>query len=276
MFTDMKTIINYTTGGLGNRLKPLCSAYNIAKQTDRKLLVYWDSMEPCICPAHFTDLFDNSVLEIAFITPEEIVELESAKILSVLMVNTFYTTIGLKDNVMKFLSGKFVISSGFDDILNNPENNLIIHSNNFIPGVSGYEFLDSLIPVRTIRDKVALFTKDLRLDKTVIGVHARGTDFAPRTTPHYFINMMLPHLENNPKVKFFVSTEDKSFEQAIYNAYPDNVVFRTKKNYVIKTPVHENTVDHMIEAVEDMFLLSKTDIRIYHPDSTFAEIARLL
>ena len=55
----MKTIINYSTSGLGNRLRPLSSCYAISKHSGRKLKAYWDNITPNGCLAPWHELFDN-------------------------------------------------------------------------------------------------------------------------------------------------------------------------------------------------------------------------
>ena len=73
----MKTIINYTTGGLGNRLRPLSSAYAISKVTGRTLMQFWDSDVTNGSLAKFHELFENDISEIS---SEELLRLSSVKI----------------------------------------------------------------------------------------------------------------------------------------------------------------------------------------------------
>ncbi len=45
-----KELVVYCVGGIGNRLRPLSSAYSIAKQTNRELKMIWPSVLRCLAP----------------------------------------------------------------------------------------------------------------------------------------------------------------------------------------------------------------------------------
>ena len=75
----MDAVINYTTGGLGNRLRPLSSAYAISKEAGRELAQYWDNSTTNGVMANFDDLFEN---DIRIISAEELEQLDSFVIYS--------------------------------------------------------------------------------------------------------------------------------------------------------------------------------------------------
>ena len=55
----MRTIINWSGGGLGNRLKPMGSCAMMARKTDRTLGMVWKPALRCLAP--FDSLFLNFI-----------------------------------------------------------------------------------------------------------------------------------------------------------------------------------------------------------------------
>jgi hypothetical protein len=280
-----KTIINYSTSGLGNRLRPLASCYAISKQTKRKLLIYWDNITPNGCLAKWDELFENKIETISL---EELKQLDDC----VLFSETDGMGHGYEREYQKFgrdalktLASKFPShqKSGFDYSYNN--DNIIIYDNGFQPNVNindSYEFIQSLQPIKEIQEKIDCYEHKLGLNKNIMGIHARGTDFGDYLDQYIYVIQNV--LSQNPNQKFFLSTEDPVYENEIKKTFGDNIIIREKKNYIVKDenkPWNDHnsfsiTKEHAQEAIEDMFLLSKTDIQIYHPSSTFCEISKII
>lgn len=280
-----KTIINYSTSGLGNRLRPLASCYAISKQTKRELTIYWDNITPNGCLAKWNELFENQISEISL---EEIKQLDDCA----LFTETDGVGHGYEREYQKFgrdalkqLSTKFPSyhKSSFDYSFNNK--NIIIYDNGFQPNIDinkTYEFIQNLKPIKEIQDKIDYYIDKLNLNENVIGIHARGTDFGDFL--NYYIQSIQNILNTNPHQKFFLSTEDPIYEKTIKEKFNNNIIIREKENYIIKDnfkPWNDHnsfyiTKEHAQEAVEDIFLLSKTNIQIFHPASTFCEIARII
>jgi hypothetical protein len=280
-----KTIINYSTSGLGNRLRPLASCYAISKQTKRKLLIYWDNITPNGCLAKWDELFKNKIETISL---EELKQLNDC----ILFSETDGIGHGYEREYQKFgrdalkvLASKFPSyqKSSFDYTYNN--DNIIIYDNGFQPNVNindSYEFIQSLQPIKEIQEKIDYYEHKLGLNKNIMGIHARGTDFGDYLDQYIYIIQHV--LSQNPQQKFFLSTEDPVYENEIRKTFGNNIVIREKKNYIVKDenkPWNDHnsfsiTKEHAQEAIEDMFLLSKTNIQIYHPSSTFCEISRII
>jgi len=280
-----KAIINYSTSGLGNRLRPLASCYAISKQTGRKLIAYWDNVTPNGCLAKWEELFKN---ELQVISLEELKQLDDCLLFSETDgvghgYEREYQKFGR--NALKYLASKYpaLPKSNFDYSYDNK--NIIIYDNNFQPKVNindSYEFIQNLIPIKEIQEKIDYYTNELKLNKDIIGIHARGTDFGDYLDQYIYV---IQHVLNqNPSQMFFLSTEDPIYENTIKEKFGDNIIIRKKNNYIIKDdykPWNDHnsfsiTKEHAQEAVEDIFLLSKTDIQIYHPLSTFCEIAKII
>lgn len=280
-----KTIINYSTSGLGNRLRPLASCYAISKHTGRRLLAYWDNITPNGCLAKWEELFEN---KLDMISLEELKQLNDCALFSETDgighgYEREYQKFGR--DALKYLAVKnpSYQKSSFNYSYNNT--NIIIYDNNFQPSVNindAYEFIKNLKPIKEIQDKIDYYTNTLGLNKNIIGIHARGTDFGDYL--NQYINAIHYVLNQYPTQKFFLSTEDPIYEEKIKEIFGDSIIVRKKNNYIIKDenkPWNDHnsfsiTKEHAQEAVEDIFLLSQTNIQIYHPTSTFCEIARII
>jgi len=282
----MKTIINYSTSGMGNRLRPLSSCYAISKKSGRQLKAYWDNITTNGCLARFDELFEN---DLDVLSLEDLSNLDDC----LLLTESGHGGHGIDREVTKF--GRTTLkelslknpyrhyeSFSYDD----KQKNVIIYHNNFLPTVDKKdcaEFLINLKPIKKVQQKIDHYVGELGLNKNVIGVHARGTDFgAPLTL---YVNAIKKLLEQNPKQKIFLSTEDPDYENVICDLFSDSIILRKKENYIVKKDSKKEWNDHTSfaittevaqEGLEDIYLLAHTNILIYHPLSSFAEISRVI
>ena len=224
----MDAVINYTTGGLGNRLRPLSSAYAISKETGRELAQYWDNSTTNGVMANFDDLFEN---DIRIISAEELEQLDSFVI---------YSDLGIIDRLSKkygLHSLKKMANSGNGRVCtresyqnNNVESNVILYCNNFIPNTNRslcHEFIQNLVPVKEIREKIEMESESLGINKEIIGIHARGTDF--NVDVSYYVNQIKQLLSSNSELKFFLSTDDSDYEKIICNEFKGKIITREKR-----------------------------------------------
>jgi len=277
----MKRIINYTTGGLGNRLRPLSSAYAISKMSGREFVQYWDSEVTNGSMAKFEELFEN---EIKTITADELEHLKSFRIYS------DYSIINRLSSKYKLFTLKNMVDKGTGVLAprnyqpDDSEDNLILYCNNFIANTNREfceEFIQSLRPIKEIQEKIDKESEELNLNKSVIGIHARGTDF--NVSVSYYIDKIQDLISAENVEKLFLSTDDSEYEKTICEKFGDKIITRKKRLHLEK--VKENagwdynfliTKEKSQDSIVDLFLLSKTDIRVYHPDSTFCEIAKII
>ena len=278
----MKRIINYTTGGLGNRLRPLSSAYAISKVTGREFCQYWDSEVTNGSLAEFNELFEN---DIKIISSEELEDMTSYRIYS------DYDIVSRLASKYKLSTLKYMVDKGVGRLTpraeyknDNSEENVILYCNNFIPNTDinlCNEFLQSLKPIKEIQDKIDLESEELKLNKTIFGIHARGTDF--NTDVSYYTFQIENVIKNNSDAKFFLSTDDSDYERIICNTFGDKIITRKKRLHLKK--VEESTgwdynflitKEKSQDSVVDLFLLSKTNIKIFNPNSTFYEVAEII
>lgn len=277
----MKTIICYCTSGLGNRLRPLASAYVFAKETNRKLLVYWDNITPNGCLAKFNELFTN---KIDMITLDEL-----GKLNNVLLFTEKGSGHGVQREQTLFKRDALATLAKQNQprqattLVNTEHENIIVYDNDFAPIANRTkcnEFIRSLTPVPEIQSTIDQVTAKLKLSKEIIGAHARGTDF--RAGVEFYLAQIRKYSKADKSI--FLCTEDPEYKDKILSLYP-KVIVRERKFYTTRNDPakewsdpasYENNVDRMKEAVEDLFLLAKTNIKIYHHGSTFCQIARIL
>lgn len=278
--TQDKTIIPYCTAGIGNRLRIIASCSVIAEETGRKLRVYWDNKQMNGCLSKLDELFEN---EINTIQIDELNTLEDCS-MCVEEYDAHREDWEFDNPVLKNLTDKYGVKGkdGFNYDIN--EKNIIIFNIDFLNNVSlekSYSFLKKLKPVKKIQENIDKIINDLNLSKNIIGIHARGSDFG--VPVKFYIDKINEFLEQDPNQKFFLSTEDENYEKEIVKTFPNSILYRKKNHYIVKNnnlpwshKSFNRNSDHVKEAIEDMYILSSTNIQIYHYLSTFCEICRII
>jgi hypothetical protein len=268
-------IINWCSGGLGNRLKPLASCAVIAKETGRQLGIMW---QPTMrCQTHFHDLFKNDIEEF---DNESIKQLDSVHIYTERPYISHDANLNNLNGLLT-LSGRFDVSSLSEtsNIRSNRLNNIITYSNDYLAGydqAACNNYLKELTPVDYIKEEVETFCRLHSIDKSFIGVHCRGTDFESGGSQ---LQSYMTHMAAFDG-KFFVCSDSLEYEQAIKNTFGDRVVFRQKRSYVYKenpgnswTNNVQTPKDSVLESLIDLYILAKTNFQIYNKNSTFAHLA---
>lgn len=271
-------ILNYCSGGLGNRLKPLASCAVIAKETGRKLGVMW---QPTMrCQTHFHDLFTNEIEEF---DNESIKLLEPVEIYSERPYITHDANLNHMNGLL-LLSGIYDVQSlaNASNIRSNTCNNIITYSNDYLIGYDRglcNNYLKSLIPIDYIKEEVERFCQVHSIDKTIIGVHCRGTDFESNGSQ---IQSYITHMSAYDG-KFFICSDSLEYEESIKQIFGDRVIFRRKNSYVYKenpsngwTNNVQTPKESVQESLIDLYILSRTNLQIYNKNSTFADIALAL
>jgi hypothetical protein len=275
--------------GLGNRLRALASAYNIAKSCNRKLVVIW--VPDNHCGALFTDLYkvnylfkDVTIIEQEFNpSPQAIRQynLSEDKVPSSATTNSknqiVYDYTIYQDQLIDVDSHLdiYVISSC---VLNSPLTNWYKES----------VFLKYLEPIDDIALKIYEFEITSEISKA-IGIHirmgqpidcfnyedtaqwnskSRGDIEIWRKKSHYstFLGEMDRITKLNPKQTFFLCCD---------NDYIYNEIINLKKYNIIsfKKDVYDRSQAQIKTAVIDLALLSKTQYILGSNWSSFTEIA---
>lgn len=283
-----KKFIAYLTSGLGNRLRPLASAMAYCEQTGRELLVYWDNVTPNGCLTPLDKLFKNKFKQISL---EEIAEIEGSLALFTEKgkghgVQREADRFG-RDQLLK-LSQCSEAQFATDVMLDCDADVVIVYDNNYIPAIpkaQSIEQLRKLEPLDSIVEQVKSLVHSLGFKKGLKGVHARGTDFGLSQALEMYAGMIANAININAGEKFFLSTDDADLEKGLIKLFPSNVITRDNRLHLQLNQGKDSWFDpdsftiseqHGMDALTDIYLLSCTDLVVYHPASTFGEISRHL
>jgi hypothetical protein len=259
----MKALVIYPQYGLANRLRAIASAHILADHTDRKLIIEWVPSER-ECNVTWEDLFINQVER--YPLP-----------LSGFSGENFYDDTGSHDFYWDIPQ---LLAQNKSDVV------ALRTWRNFMPAgmTEGTfkrlksRFYKSLKPVSAVQEAVScILERDFR-NNHVIGIHIRRTDYfsylgqdpwsvAPTDL---FIKEMRRFLKTNPKVKFFLATDDKNEEKIIKNHFPDSVIVYEKE------VVTRLTRNGMRDALIDWLLLSRACKIIGSYRSSFNEEAGIV
>ncbi len=227
--------------GLANRLKCLVSAQALAKETERELLVYWESTD--MCCACFEDLYVNPFHRIsfdelfAFIENSSFEVVESAKACSRSSVQ-----------YVLFVSPSFA----------------------FPPHVIE-PYLKSLKLQPTLQKTLTSFSKSHALSSS-IGLHIRRGDFMRDpynklrlSSDDFFIKAINSQLELGP-CSFYLCTDNPVLEEELSQKYPSSIIVRKKV-------LSRSSLEGMQDSLLDLYLLSTTKKIIGTMGSTFTQVA---
>lgn len=275
----MKRLIAYCSGGISNRIRPISCYQQLAEKSGRELFIFWEKSYRC--EAHLNDLFENNF---KYITREEMLELNSYTIYCGRSdAQHVYEAFGesLLNDLIK-IHGTSSIGAHAMDLMDQKENVVII-SNGYLTNTDMSItkcWLKNLKPTQIIQDKINLFTNQFGINKNIIGVHARGTDFNVNVEGYEFA--IAKELKVNPSVKFLVCSDDNNFIKYLYDRYKNNIILLPRE-YAQKNNPNKNWFDNTRitkqsaqDAIVDMFLLAKTNFLIYYKNSSFAELINII
>ncbi|WP_374435575.1 DUF268 domain-containing protein [Inhella sp.] len=282
-----KLYIAYCTSGMGNRLRPLASAIAYCQATGRKLKVYWDDITPNGCLTPWSDLFTTpiepiSLAEIAALDPTRTalftekgpghgVEREASR-------HERPQLLGLAQRGARLEHAQALRLDEAADVV-------IVYDNNYLLGLpkqASIEALRRLQPHPAVRDKVLGTVAGLGLTPATPAVHARGTDFNMKEALATYSALID---ERIPQGEFFLSTEDAELEAGLRQRYgarlksrPDRLHLQLQEGKSSWNDPDSYTItrEHGIDALVDIYLLASVQLVVFHPGSTFSEIARHL
>lgn len=270
-----KRVICYCVGGLGNRLLPLAACAELARITGRQLAILWRDGD-FRCQAAFNELFEN---RIAIVSDEDLERIGACTIYADPKAVAYEAELNKKSAL-----ADLVRRCGANDRnalrLKDDAQDVIVYHNNLLPTVdeqASYNFLQLLKPVPALQDRIDTFAQALRIDRSVMGVHARGTDF--NVGVERYAEKIRAALEKRPDQRFLVCSDDPGYENHLKALFPDHVIVRPKQDHV--RPANptaswaHNTLTSKAavqEAIVDIYLLARTDFKIFHAGSSFAQL----
>ncbi|MBC1274727.1 hypothetical protein GNF10_01700 [Nostoc sp. UCD121] len=121
-------------------------------------------------------------------------------------------------------------------------------------------------------------TVDSSFEDIVIGVHVRYTDRKTSKNPYFkFVDKIL---EKHPKSLIFLATDNPAVEDSFREKYT-NVLVTDKWYPASGSSLHQNPecpdrFENGVQALIDIYLLSKCNYLIYNKASTFGVVAKLI
>lgn len=274
-----KRVICYCVGGLANRLLPLASCWALARRTGRQLAILWRN-DDFRCQAGFDELFGN---DIPILDDDALARLTSCKIYADPKVVAFEAELN-KKHVLREMVEQHGSSDQNRVQMDDDARDVIIYHNNLLAGIDGEEalaFFKALEPVRELRERIETLATELGIDQAVVGVHARGTDFNVDIAEYAERVALL--LRENPQKRCLVCSDDEAYEQRLKSIFPKHVIVRPKQDWVRRGNPDAGWLNNTLtsqaaikEAIIDIYLLARTDFRIFHPGSSFAMLVHVI
>lgn len=270
-----KYLICYCAGSIGTRLRSIALTDRLARQTGRRLILVWLENDP-LCRISFTSLFRSPV---PLISEKALLELSSCKIYASIKEVADQALISggksLRTAVQKWGSCE-IEAIAIDD----SEDHIIVYAPKTDIGSIADDsdnLLSLLMPESIIQNRIHQLTESMAINKSVIGVHARGTDFGIQADA--YVQQMQKATDQNPNQSFLVCSDDPSYEQRLKREFPGRVIARPKSSWTQKKdaelPWALGNVDtcpaSVAESLIDLYLLANTQFRIYHESSAFAQ-----
>ena len=161
--------------------------------------------------------------------------------------------------------------------------NLLLYTNDFHRNFSldvQLTALRNLKLIYKIKSRVSTMLNELQI-RGLPSVHARGSDFTTYVDDktdwfNYYRGMILeriPHESN-----FFLTSEDFHLKERLTEEFSSRIIVRDISSYETKpqiTPLLPNTTS-TADSIVDLYLLSCTNLVVFHPHSSYAQLARIL
>jgi|GEM_PF-309804 len=274
-----KRVICYCVGGLGNRLLPLASCVELARRTGRQLVILWRN-DDFRCQVAFRELFEN---QIPTLSDADMEQIRAPKIYADMNDVSFEAALNQKSAL-----SDLVLQYGAADrnavSLEDENQDVIVYHNHLIPTLDRDQirrFLQQLRPIPELQSRIDAFAAEQGIDRTVMGVHARGTDF--NVDVQRYAEKISKVLKQRQQQRFLVCSDDPQYERQLKEMFPDNIIVRPKQDHVRRADGQAGWINNTLtskaavqEAVVDMYLLARTDFKIFHQGSSFAFLVHLL
>jgi hypothetical protein len=267
----MSKIINYSSGGLCNRLLPIasCLAYK-RKNPNTEIIVCWNPTFRCHCK--FDDLFEVDGFSLC--GNDELKNHHDVE--GIYLPGTDMAEAGWYVNYDAQLYGDFSLlefnNCHMEKIKSIQEetftNSCVFYTNTFAPQLATLEEtineLRNLTILPHIQDKIDSFVEQHGIDKSWTSYHARGTDFE-QTRVEHSIEHIRGLIQQDPNSKIMLTSDEPSWENKIKETFPDNVIFREKKSVITRASDDRPTwnsncmtdIDSVIDALIDIHILSR-------------------
>jgi len=248
--------------GLGNRMRGIASAYRLARFIDEKLEIVWINNHECNCSPHL--LFD---------LPEHVV---------VKTIPWIPIPLAARMRIQDLIRG--VLRKNRDLVLLDEDLwdmeqsfiNSLKGKNIYIETAAGWDCEEEnsfdIFKINSeLIHNVECFLKTNHLNnKELIGVHIRRTDMESATEEsprESFVKCMQKELQDNPKVCFYLATDDVSEKEYFRNTFGNNCV------YCQNIVTSRQSPKGICKALEEIALLGKCQKIYGTKGSSFSNLA---
>ncbi len=256
-------------GGLANRMRVIASAMDLSNKTKQKIKLIWVANYDLNC--EFLDLFKpikdieitNKISKYKFAkaTNQE----SKFKRIFAYFINKI---VGIDYCIKEKDFEKYVWNRKIDLLeIVSRNKNIYFQTCEELNFEKNEEFYLNFMPIDNIQNVINQITNSY--DKDTVGIHIRRADnyksieFSPTTL---FIENMINELKVNPNTNFFLATDDLETENELIEKF-------TYKIITYKKELSRNTKKGIIDALIDLYCLSKTKYIFVSYLSSFSDIA---
>lgn len=249
-------VIIQPSGGLCNRMRVINSSLELAKRKNTELLVLWYCADELNAP--FEALFQR-------VKEFKVINFTSLKDLRKLWYQlTARTKISNEDIEMHTING--TLDQDFYDSIKLPA--YIFTWEHFYPADQYFKLFK---PTEELQKRIDQVTK--HFTQNMVSVHIRRTDqinsIAYSKTEN-FIELMKREIENDPKVTFFLATDDREEEALLRKTFPGRIVSNENRT------LRRDSLDGMYDALLDLYCLAAGKKIIGSYCSSFTDTAASL
>lgn len=261
-------IILEPLGGLANRMRVVASALSASKESINKLVIIWNLNTELNCD--FNTLFESipgvefreNNINYKFLhrsNQAHYYKRIKAKVRNKILGIDYCVTEGdVKD---KDFNKKIV------QIITNNRNVHIATNHEFGSGKKDYKVFSPKKEIQKIIDNLTF-----RFTKSTIGLHIRQTDnkIAIDSSPiELFKNIINEELAKNSETLFFLATDSLVIQEELISKFGDKIIVYPKE-------WTRSSKQGIIDAVVDMYCLSKTKLIYGSYWTSFSDVAALL
>jgi hypothetical protein len=261
-------VVLIPTSGLANRLRMIATTIKLTRESNKKMVVYWDNNVGL--GADFDDLFER----IEDVPIQKI----PLKYKTWIRMTSFSSKLhGFDEWYLSLFKFDFIFRDSMAiQVWHNQMNlqNEVNRANRILvcsgQEISYFDVQDYklFVPKIILRKRIESISQ--KFTTNTIGVHIRGTDngVSKKYSPlNVFIKKMEEEIQHNREVTFFVATDEKKYEKYLLEKFGPERIFYQKKVF------GRNITEGIKDAVIDLFCLSKT-CKIYGSYfSSFSDVA---
>lgn len=255
-------------GGLANRLRVVATAIKLARQSNKKLYIYWQPNK--YLNAEFREIFDvpkNMIIRKPPLAYQIWLKFSS--------LSPKFKKMAIR--YLAFFKFDFIFTDSMAvQVLHNKidlEQKVFEARHVFICSCQELNYFDLedyhlFVPRKELLEKIKGISNSFSSD--TLGIHIRSTDniWSKENSPFLlFINQMENEINDNPETNFFLATDNEEYQKKLIEIFGcERIIFNDK---MFRRDLREGIED----AVIDLYCLSKTSKIFGSYFSSFSYVA---